>query len=93
LAGTANVLPAHHVALMNAANAGDIDKARVAFEAILPWVQHMEEGQYNQKVKLGLLMQGIDLGPVRAPIMALQPDDEAVTRQFVTAALGAPLAG
>ena len=92
LAGTGNVLPAHHVAIMNAANAGDVPAARAAFDAILPWVQHMEEGQYNQKVKLGLLMQGIDLGPVRAPILALRPEDEAVTRGFVTEALAAPMA-
>jgi 4-hydroxy-tetrahydrodipicolinate synthase len=92
LAGTANVLPAHHVAIINAANAGDIATARAAFEAILPWVQHMEEGQYNQKVKLGLAMQGIDLGIVRPPILALLPDDAAVTRGFVTEALAAPLA-
>lgn len=92
LAGTANVLPAHHVAIMNAANAGDLAAARAGFEAILPWVQHMEEGQYNQKVKVGLRLQGIDLGAVRQPIQPLRPDDEAVTRAFVSEALAAPLA-
>jgi 4-hydroxy-tetrahydrodipicolinate synthase len=91
LAGTANVLPAHHVAIMNAANAGDMAAARAGFEAILPWVQHMEEGQYNQKVKVGLRMQGIDLGAVRQPILPLLPDDEAITRGFVADALAAPL--
>jgi 4-hydroxy-tetrahydrodipicolinate synthase len=92
LAGTANVLPAHHVALMDAANRGDLEVARSAFAAILPWVQHMEEGQYNQKVKIGLAMQGIDLGPVRQPLLPLLPDDDAVTREFITGALAAPLA-
>jgi 4-hydroxy-tetrahydrodipicolinate synthase len=92
LAGTANVLPAHHVAIMDAANGGDLAAARAGFDAILPWVQHMEEGQYNQKVKVGLLMQGIDLGAVRQPIQSLLPDDEATTRRFVTEALAAPLA-
>jgi 4-hydroxy-tetrahydrodipicolinate synthase len=92
LAGTANVLPAHHTAIMSAANRGDLAAARAAFAAILPWVQHMEEGQYNQKVKLGLAMQGIDLGPVRQPLLALRPDDEAATRGFVTGALAAALA-
>lgn len=92
LAGTANVLPAHHVAIMNAANAGNVEAARKGFEAILPWVQHMEEGQYNQKVKLGLLMQGIDLGPVRQPLLGLSAEADAALRAALTPALNAPLA-
>jgi 4-hydroxy-tetrahydrodipicolinate synthase len=74
LAGTGNVLPREHAEIMARANAGDIDGARRSFDAILPWVQNMEAGQYNQKIKLGLGHQGIECGPVRAPLRALPAD-------------------
>ncbi len=92
LAGTANVLPAQHVAIVEAANNGDIDAARRGFESILPWIQHMEEGQYNQKVKVGLKLQGIDLGPVRRPLLAMSAEDEATLTSILSQALAAPLA-
>ena len=71
LAGTGNVLPEQHVAIMSAANSGEIDKARQMFDQILPWVQHMEAGSYNQKAKLGLRHRGIDCGDVRGPLQPL----------------------
>jgi 4-hydroxy-tetrahydrodipicolinate synthase len=74
LAGTANVLPRHHVVIMNTANAGDYDEARRQFAEILPWVQNMESGSYNAKAKLGLAHLGIDCGPVRAPLLGLTDD-------------------
>jgi 4-hydroxy-tetrahydrodipicolinate synthase len=73
LAGTANVLPAEHVAVMNAAIAGDLYKSRDLFDKILPWVQEMESGSYNQKAKLGLGHFGIDCGPVRQPLLPVDP--------------------
>jgi 4-hydroxy-tetrahydrodipicolinate synthase len=76
LAGTANVLPHHHVVIMNTANEGNYGLARKQFSALLPWIQNMESGSYNAKAKLGLAHQGIDCGPVRAPLLAL-PDDVA----------------
>ena len=59
LAGTSNVLPRHHAAIMDAANSGDHVTAYRLFDGILPWVQLMEAGSYNQKAKLGLAHQGI----------------------------------
>ena len=73
LAGTANVLPAEQVAVMQAANSGDPFPARDLFDKILPWVQAMESGSYNQKAKLGVGHFGIDCGPVRQPLLALDP--------------------
>jgi 4-hydroxy-tetrahydrodipicolinate synthase len=92
LAGTANVLPRHHVVIMNTANAGDHDEARRQFAAILPWIQNMESGSYNAKAKLGLAHQGLDCGPVRAPMLAL-PDE--VANELLTVldqAMAAPFA-
>ena len=77
LAGTANVLPRHHVVIMNTANEGNYGEAMRQFSAILSWIQNMESGSYNAKAKLGLAHLGIDCGPVRAPLLALT-DDVAV---------------
>jgi 4-hydroxy-tetrahydrodipicolinate synthase len=76
LAGTSNVLPKHHVAVLAAAVRGDHAEAVRIFEGMLPWVQHMEAGSYNQKAKLGLAHQGIHCGDVRQPLLPL-PDDVA----------------
>jgi 4-hydroxy-tetrahydrodipicolinate synthase len=78
LAGTANVLPRQHVEILNAANSGDLAGARKRFEQILPWVQHMEAGSYNQKVKLGLRHLGLDCGDVRQPLLPLSGGDAAM---------------
>ena len=78
LAGTANVLPRQHVEILDAANGGDLAGARKQFEQILPWVQHMEAGSYNQKAKLGLRHLGLDCGEVRRPLLPLH-DAEAAT--------------
>ena len=77
LAGTGNVLPRQHVAVIDAANRGDHDEARRIFAGILPWVQNMESGSYNAKAKAGLAHQGIDCGPVRQPMLALLPEIQA----------------
>ena len=44
LAGTSNVLPRHHAAIMDAANSGDHATAYRLFDGILAWVQLMESG-------------------------------------------------
>jgi 4-hydroxy-tetrahydrodipicolinate synthase len=74
LAGTSNVLPRQHVAVMDAALRGDHAESVRIFGGILPWVQNMESGSYNQKAKLGLGHQGIECGDVRAPLLPLLPE-------------------
>jgi 4-hydroxy-tetrahydrodipicolinate synthase len=71
LAGTSNVLPEAHVAVVDSANAGDIAEARRIFDGLLPWIQTMEAGAYNQKAKLGLAHLGLDCGGVRQPLLPL----------------------
>lgn len=87
LAGTANALPRHHVAVMDRANGGDMAGARALFDDLLPWVQACESGSYNQKAKLALLQQGIDCGPVRAPLLPMLPEAAAEHRGITAAAL------
>ena len=87
LAGTANVLPRQHVDILKAANSGDLDSARKQFEQILPWVQHMEAGSYNQKAKRSLLHLGIDCGEVRQPLLPLSDPDAATLVELLDGVL------
>jgi 4-hydroxy-tetrahydrodipicolinate synthase len=92
LAGTSNVLPRHHAAIMDAANAGDHATAYRLFDGILAWVQLMEAGSYNQKAKLGLAHQGIATGDVRPPLLPLEAADAAELIAALDAALAVSLA-
>jgi 4-hydroxy-tetrahydrodipicolinate synthase len=77
LAGTSNVLPREHVAIIDAANGGDRAEAYRLFDALLPWIQHCESGAYNQKAKLGVAHVGIPCGDVRRPLLPLDDDEAA----------------
>ena len=89
LAGTANVLPRQHVEVLEAALRGDYAEAVRRFDAILPWVQNMEQGSYNQKIKLGLAHVGIPVGQVRAPLLALTDDVAQANLAALDAAIAA----
>jgi 4-hydroxy-tetrahydrodipicolinate synthase len=89
LAGTANVLPRQHVDVLEAALRGDHAEAVRRFDAILPWVQNMEQGSYNQKIKLGLGHLGIPMGNVRQPLLPLTDDVAAENLAALAAAIAA----
>lgn len=89
IAGTANVLPRHHTALLELARAGSWDEAHRLWNELLPWVMNMESGGYNQKAKLGYEAQGIDVGRVRAPLQPLADDVIATWRPVFERALAA----
>ena len=89
LAGTANVLPAQHFTFTATALSGNTDLARRQYAALLPWIQHMEAGSYNQKVKAGLRHLGVDCGPVRRPLMALSAQAEAELLGILDTAIAA----
>jgi 4-hydroxy-tetrahydrodipicolinate synthase len=91
LAGTANVLPRQHVAVIDAALRGDHALAHRLFDGILAWVQDMESGGYNQKAKLGLAHQGIVCGDVRQPLLPLDPATAAENLRLLDEALAVPL--
>lgn len=92
LAGTSNVLPRHHAAIIDAANSGDHATAYRLFDGILAWVQLMEAGSYNQKAKLGLAHQGIPTGDVRPPLLPLEAGEAAELITALDAALAVSLA-
>jgi 4-hydroxy-tetrahydrodipicolinate synthase len=91
LAGTANVLPLQHVVVLEAALRGDHALAHRLFEGMLPWVQNMESGSYNQKAKLGLAHLGIDCGGVRQPLLPLAAETAAEYLRVLDEALAVEL--
>jgi len=91
LAGTANVLPLQHVVVLEAALRGDHALAHRLFEGMLPWVQDMESGSYNQKAKLGLAHVGITCGDVRQPLLPLDAATSAENLRVLDQALAVEL--
>jgi 4-hydroxy-tetrahydrodipicolinate synthase len=91
LAGTANVLPLQHVVVLEAALRGDHALAHRLFEGMLPWVQNMESGSYNQKAKLGLGHVGIECGAVRQPLLPLAAESAAENLRVLDQALAVEL--
>jgi 4-hydroxy-tetrahydrodipicolinate synthase len=91
LAGTANVLPLQHVVVLEAALRGDHALAHRLFEGMLPWVQDMESGSYNQKAKLGLGHLGIACGDVRQPLLPLAAATRAENLRVLDLALAVEL--
>ena len=86
IAGTANVFPREHVAVLEAVTSGQHDRAGELMAGLLPWIQHMEAGSYNQKAKLGLVLQGVPVGNTRPPLLPLGDADVAeYTRIFEAA--------
>jgi dihydrodipicolinate synthase/N-acetylneuraminate lyase len=74
------------VEVLEAANSGDHERARCLFERLLPWLQHMEAGAYNQKVKLSLRHLGLDCGEVRPPLLPLDHEAAAALVDVLDAA-------
>ncbi len=75
--GGANVAPAEHCAVLNAAVAGDLPGSREAMGKLMALLQNMESGKYNQKAKYGLELAGYDCGPTRPPLMPLSDEEKA----------------
>jgi 4-hydroxy-tetrahydrodipicolinate synthase len=75
ISGGANVFPGEQAAMIKAADAGDWDLVKAQMSAMLPVIQAMESGDYNQKAKLGCRRHGIDVGSVRQPLLPLNAED------------------
>lgn len=77
IAGAANVFPEEQVALFNATQQGDWDKAKQIMSEIYPAIHSMESGNYNQKAKAGCLKGSVDVGSVRVPLTDMPADEKA----------------
>ncbi|MBT7148423.1 MAG: dihydrodipicolinate synthase family protein, partial [Rhodospirillales bacterium] len=77
VAGGANVAPAEHCAVLDAAVAGNLDASRAAMGKLMGLLQNMESGKYNQKAKYGMELQGYDCGLTRPPLMPLSDAEKS----------------
>lgn len=82
ISGGANVFPAEQVQMLKAAEQGDWERVRKIMRAMLPVIQDMEGGDYNQKAKLGCVRHGVEVGQVRLP---LRPVSDADAKAFMDA--------
>ena len=78
IGGAANYLPKAHVQMLDAAKAGDFNTVRDTMRRILPVIQNMESGDYNQKAKIGCAYRGLPAGEVRPPLLPVSDADKAV---------------
>lgn len=83
-----NFLPEEHIALFQAcAVEGNFDKGRRIMSAMMPLMRILEQGgKFIQCVKQGVTMNGIDTGPVRAPLKGLNKDDKRALEQVIRVA-------
>lgn len=77
LAGPANVLPVEHVRFVETMLRGDHELGRAMYSALLPFIQELETGNYNSKVKAGMLQLGAPAGTVRRPMTPLLDAERA----------------
>lgn len=77
IAGAANVFPEEQVALFNATQKGDWDKAKHIMSKMYPAIHSMESGNYNQKAKAGCLKGSVNVGSVRVPLTDMPADEKA----------------
>ena len=77
IAGAANVFPEEQVALFNATQEGNWDKAKQIMSKIYPAIHSMESGNYNQKAKAGCLKGSMNVGSVRVPLTDMPADEKA----------------
>ncbi|GHA14229.1 dihydrodipicolinate synthase family protein [Oceanisphaera arctica] len=87
IGGGANYLAGDHVNMIEAAKADDWQQVRSIMARILPVLQNMESGGYNQKAKLGCGHIGYPVGPVRAPLYPVSKQDEEDFLALLTQAL------
>ncbi|MGG4607547.1 4-hydroxy-tetrahydrodipicolinate synthase [Providencia sp. Me31A] len=80
IAGAGNVFPSEQVAIYNAAQAGDWQKAKQIMSEIYAVIYSMESGDYNQKAKAGCLNGKFNAGPVRLPLTNMEPQ---IRNEFV----------
>lgn len=76
ISGAANVFPAEQAKMIEAAKREDWVAVRELMQDMLPAIQEMEGGDYNQKAKLGCRRHGVEVGAVRAPLRPISTADE-----------------
>ncbi len=83
--GGSNFLPDEHIALYQAcAVEGNFEKGRRIMSAMMPLMRVLEQGgKFVQCIKHGVTVGGIDSGPMRPPLKALNKDDKRALEQVI----------
>ncbi|MGR3714485.1 MAG: dihydrodipicolinate synthase family protein [Shimia sp.] len=83
--GGSNFLPDEHIAMYQAcAIEGNFDKGRRIMSAMMPLMRVLEQGgKFIQTIKYGVTLNGLDTGPMRAPLKGLNKDDKRALEQVV----------
>lgn len=85
ISGSANVFPAEQVAMIKAAEAGNMDELRALMAAMYPVIRAMESGDFNQKAKLAGKRHGIEPGEIRLPLTPLSNSEAQEFQQLLDA--------
>ncbi len=80
VAGFSNALPAEHVALLAAAQRGDMAEGWEIQNALRPILTEVERDHYIARTRFALIARGIPVGVPRAPLQALGVDESASMR-------------
>lgn len=88
IAGVANVLPAEHVALLQDARAGRTEQAWTRQKQLLPIVRSCERVHYIAKVRHGLGLRGVTVGPPRPPLAPVSDSEAEEVASRLAIALG-----
>lgn len=72
-----NFIPREHVALYHACVVErDFDKGRKIMAAMMPLMNALDAGKFVQSIKHGVALNGLRTGPVRAPLQALNNEEQ-----------------
>ena len=85
-----NFLPAEHVALYEACVLEkNFDKGRRIMTAMLPLMHFLDGGKFVQSIKFGCELNGLNVGPVRAPLRPLNSEEQQTFQTVIANLKGA----
>ena len=90
MAGTANVVPRHLVAVYDAVAAGDLEGARKVWNGVYPLIDAIMQEPFVAAVKAGLTAVGHHVGDPRSPVAPLGPEASARIAKLATELPPAP---
>jgi 4-hydroxy-tetrahydrodipicolinate synthase len=85
-----NFLPREHVALYEACVLEkNFDKGRRIMTAMLPLMHFLDGGKFVQSIKFGCELNGLNVGPVRAPLRPLNSEEQQTFQTVIANLKGA----
>ncbi|MCU5775312.1 dihydrodipicolinate synthase family protein [Erwiniaceae bacterium BAC15a-03b] len=79
-----NFIPREHVALYQAAVVEqDFTKARKIMSALMPLMNFLDGGKFVQSIKFGCELQGLQVGPVRSPLLPMDEEEQQTLQSII----------